>query len=484
MASDEASDGSAVGTPEAAPPPRRAGRRAITVALRVLVPLAVVAAGGLAAWYLVATGPKAVRKPPERRAMRVDVEPVAFGPHRAVVHAMGTVGPARVVGLQPRVSGEIVEVAPEFLPGGRFRSGETLLQIDKKDYDLAAERATLAVDQANLAVAQCDRVIEQRQGALARAESDLKLELGQQAVARREFEMLGEKVTEAEEELVLRQPQLRTAQAAEASARAVLAEAEVAKRSAQAAVQEAQNALARARLDLARTLIRAPFNAVVRAREVNLGATVSPTTPLATLVGTDAYWVEVSVPVDQLRWIRIPQSSGQEGSAVRVYNEAAWGPEAFRTGCVCRLASDLESEGRMARLMVTVDDPLALGPANQGKPVLLIGSYVRVEIEGEPIASAAAIGRSLLRDGTHVWVMNAEGRLEIRPVTIAFRGRDDVLVTEGVRAGERLVVTDLGAPVEGMPLRVEAAEGPAPAPKASAAPGGQAAPAAPEAPRR
>jgi len=463
------------GAPPAGRPPRSAAAVLVAVLLKVVLPLVILAAGGLAAAWLVATGPQAARKPPDRRVTLVDVEAAVLARHPAVVHVMGTVTPARVIDLQPRVSGEVMEVAPEFLPGGRFRAGETLLQIDREDYELAVERYSLAIEQAELAVRQSDLALEKRQSDVARTESSLKLELGQQAVAQREFELLGETVSETERELVLRQPQLRTAQAEQAAARAAMDEAEVARQAARTATRDARNALQRARLDLERTAIRAPFNAVVRSRHVDLGATVAPATRLATLVGTDEYWVEVSVPVDQLKWIRIPQTSAQEGAAVKVYDEAAWGAGVWRDGRVRRLTSDVEEQGRTARLLVTIRDPLALEAGNQGRPPVLIGSYVRAEIEGTPVESAAAVRRDWLHDGDRVWVMNAEDRLEFRPVTVVFRSRDLVLVAGGLRDGERIVTTDLPAPVEGMPLRAEAA-GPEPAggtPAASGAAGGK-----------
>ncbi|MBE3069502.1 MAG: HlyD family efflux transporter periplasmic adaptor subunit [Planctomycetes bacterium] len=429
--------------------------------LRVLLPLAILVGGALVAAHLIATGPEAKQRPPERRARLVEVEQVTFGPQRAIVHAMGTVGPAVSVDLHPRVGGEVVEVSKEFVPGGRFGEGGLILQIDKEDYTLAVERQRLAAEQAELAADQSDLALEQRQSAVARTEGELKLELGQQDIARREYELLGEDVGDAAEELVLRQPQFRTAQAAEQAAKTAIKEADVACKAARAAAKEAQNTLRRAELDLERTAIQAPFNALVQSRGVNLGATVSAATVLATLIGTDAYWVEVSVPVDQLPWIQVPRTTDEPGAAVRVFDEAAWGADRFRTGRVCRLAGDLEEQGRMARLLVAVEDPLALAEANRGQPALLINSYVRVEIEGTPIASAASVSRTLLRDGDHVWVMGPDDLLQIRPVTVVFRSRDAVLVTGGLKAGDRLVVTDLAAPVEGMPLRLRTDESPA-----------------------
>ena len=180
---------------------------------------------------------------------------------------------------------------------------------------------------------------------VAKAESDLQLEQGNQLVAQKEYKLLGETVSDVEKALMLRRPQLENLRAT---------------------LEAAQAKLEQARVDLARTQIKAPFNAVVQARSADVGARASESTVLATLVGTDAYWVEVSVPVSQLRWIRIPQTDGDQGALVRVYDSAAWGDGVFRQGRVVRLEADLEEQGRMARLLVRVEDPLSLQPDNTG----------------------------------------------------------------------------------------------------------------------
>jgi hypothetical protein len=105
----------------------------------------------------------------------------------------------------------------------------------------------------------------------------------------------------------------------------------------------------------------------------------------------------------------------------------------------------------MARLLVTIPDPLGLGTPN---PALLIGAYVRVEIQGERLTDVVPIAERLLRDGTSVWIMNAADELEIRTVEIAWRERDRVCVAAGISPGERIVTSDLSAPVPGMALRV------------------------------
>ena len=381
--------------------------------LRFILPLLALLIGAGIATALVTTAPKARREPAARQARLVEVLPVVREDVVAEVEAMGTVVPAREVMLQPQVSGEVLQISDELLPGGRFRKGEELLRIDPADYELA---------------------LRQRESELAQAQSNLRIEEGQQAIALREFEMLGDSTPGENNALMLREPQLQAVRASVAQAQAVLD---------------------RARLDLQRTRILVPFNAIVQSRDVNAGTRVTTASRLATLVGTDQYWLELSVPVDQLRWLTFPGGGEQTGSEVRIYNEAAWGSDRFRLGRVIRLAGDLESEGRMARVLVAVDDPLALQADHVDMPVLLLNSYVRVVIEGKTLRNVAQVDRAWLRDQDRIWIRDAEGRLRIRAVTIPFRSRDRVLISEGIATGEQLVTTDLSAPVEGMALRLE-----------------------------
>ncbi len=384
--------------------------------LRWLLPLVIVLGAAVIAMVLVATRPHARRARPAATARLVEVREVEFVARPVVVEANGTVGAAREVVLHPRVGGEVVGISERFLPGGVMAAGDTVLSIDPADYELA---------------------LQQRESALAQARAAYDIELGQQDVAREEFEMLGESIAPEDRALVLRAPQLEQAAANLESARA---------------------AVEQARLNLERTRVAAPFNALVRTRDVVEGTQVGTNTQLGTLVGSDEYWIEVVVPVDRLQWIDIPAGNGGQGSPVRIYDDAAWGDGVWREGRVLELAADVESQGRLARLIVSVPDPLALDSGGEAAPRLLIGSYVRVEIVGSELPAAAALDREMLRDGDNVWVMNSAGKLEIRPVEVAYRGRETVLVTGGVAAGEKLIETDLAAAVAGMALRAEGEE--------------------------
>ncbi len=374
-------------------------------------PVMLIGLGILAAMYLLKTSPQARPRPAKKNRAMVETMVVDQQVHQTSIEAMGVVQAARQIEMRAQVSGQVVTLGPHFLPGGHFAKGELLLQLDAKDYQLN---------------------LEQQAQAVAVAENNLAIEEGQQVVVRKEFKLLGESVTAAEKQLILRQPQLRTLKAQLAQARVQLRQAQ---------------------LNLARTSLQAPFNGIVRERGVNVGSWATTTTSLATLVGSDQYWVEVSVPEEQLPFLTFASGKGTHSSQAQIYNPAAWAENKFRQGRVLRLLPALESQGRMARVLIEVTDPLALQPENQGQPGLLIDSFVRVVIQGRDIPNAILLPREYLRGGNQVWVYGRQDQLEFRRVTVAFRSRAAVLITAGLKSGEEIVVSDISTPVEGLGLK-------------------------------
>ncbi|HUW83493.1 MAG TPA: efflux RND transporter periplasmic adaptor subunit [Phycisphaerae bacterium] len=387
-------------------------RRVLRAVAMYLLPVVVIVGGGLGAVRLYQTGPKARQRPPQARDTLVQVATVSRTNANATVHVMGTVVAAQEVVLQPRVSGEIIKLSPEFVPGGRFEAGEFVLQIDSKDYELTVEKTRSQV---------------------AQAQYEVKMEQGAQEIAQREWELLGveETATEQDRELALRKPHLIKAKAA---------------------LEAANAAVREAKLALERTTIVAPFNAIVTTESVDVGAQVTQQTQLGTLVGTDEYWVRAAVPVDQLGWIQFPDAGGEAGSTATIRQQLATDLHNEWTGRVARLMGDLEPEGRMARVLIAVQDPLRLAASGDGGLPLLIGSYVSVVIEGRQVEDVIALPRTALRDGDSVWIMNDQNKLEIHSADIVWRSRDTVWVRDGIEPGQRLVVSDLPAPVEGMGL--------------------------------
>ena len=290
-----------------------------------------------------------------------------------------------------------------------------MLRIDEADYQLS---------------------LRKQQAAVSEAQAALQEELGQQAVAKREYELLDRKLADADKALVLRQPQLASARATLESARADRDQAD---------------------LDLARTRVTAPFDGMVLSRNVDLGTRVTTSTALLTLINVDTFWVEVSVPVADLARIAIPTEDGDTGAQVEL-QQTGWDAAQKRHGRVLRLIPELDSASRTARLLIEVDDPLALRDENAGLPPIMVNDYLRVRIAGESIPDVVTLPRKLLRDGDTVWVMSADNTLEIRPVEVIHKAGEHVLIKAGIDRDDRIITVDLSTPVAGTPLRLQSAD--------------------------
>jgi RND family efflux transporter MFP subunit len=350
---------------------------------------------------LVATAPKAEKKRPPKSAALVEVKTLERSDEIIVLELTGTVTPAEEVMMRARVNGEVIAIAPSFIDGGLLKKGEEAVRIDPVDYELALATAKSALETARF---------------------NYKLELGRQDVAKREWELLKtDNATEQEKELALRIPHLAASKAALEAAEANLLNAE---------------------LDLQRTTIRAPFNAIVRSRNVNIGSQASLQDVLASLAGTDAYWVLASIPVDRLEWIEIP------GSTARILSPSG----AVREGQVIRLLADLEEKGRMARILIEVNDPLCLQPENADRKPLLIGEYVQTKISGRKLENVYSIPRNALHDNRNIWIAAEDNTLDLREIKVLWRDEQRILIRDGISDGTRLIVSDLTAPVQGMDL--------------------------------
>ena len=189
--------------------------------------------------------------------------------------------------------------------------------------------------------------------------------------------------------------------------------------------------------------------------KVDVGSNLTAQTTLATLTGTDRYWVKVSIPTDRLQWIAIPSRKGQTGSSVTIYQGNNRNKSQSRQGKVVRLMGDLDPKGRMARVLAAVDDPLNLSYDLKKRQPLFMGAFVQADIIGRKVSQVVRLARSNLHENNTVWVMTKEGTLSVRTVSILFREVESVLVNQGILAGEQLIVSNLSAPVDGMQIRAE-----------------------------
>ncbi len=389
--------------------------------LRICVALVIVGVSLAGATYLMKTAEKPKKRSPVKWVPVVRVLPLERDSYQVVIAATGTVIPARRIVMRSRVSGQVMAVHREFIEGGYLKKGAMVLQLDDADYRL---------------------VIAQKKSNVVNSQYALKVELGRQEVARREWQMLGghalskqelskqDLSKEAGTALALRGPHLEKARAD---------------------VEVARIQVRKAELDLERTRITAPFNAVVKSRSVDIGSQVSPQEQLAELVGTDSYWVRASVPVDRLDRITIPRESADPGSPVRM----RYARGQTIAGRIIRLLGDLDAASRMARLLIEVKDPLRRQANARGGLPLLIGEFVRVEILGQKLEAVITIPRAALRDGETVWMLNEDMTLRILKVMPIWRDKEAVVIQNALRDGDRIIISELSAPVAGMQLRLD-----------------------------
>lgn len=381
----------------------------------LLICLGILLVGGGVTTLIFFTEPTAQRTGATRETpMLVDVTTVRRDTVQPTIEAMGTVRPSQDIVLSPQVGGKIIRRADGFTPGGYVEEGEVLLQIDPSDYQ---------------------NTLQQRRSELQQARADLNLEMGRQDVAREDYQLLDDSVSEEDRSLVLRKPQLN---------------------SARSQVESAQAAVEQAELNLARTTIRAPFDAHILSRNVNVGSQVAPGDELGRLVGLDEYWVEATVPVSKLRRLSLPED-GTQGASVRIQNRTAWEEGASRQGHMFRVIGSVEGDTRMARVLISVPDPHAYQAENAEGPRLMIGSYVEAHMQGTPLENVVRLNRDYLRSDDTVWVME-DGELRIRDATVVFRDAQYAYIREGLNDGDQVVTTNLSTVTEGAPLRLEGSD--------------------------
>ena len=412
----------------------------------IVLSLIVLAIGAFGARTIINMKPEAVVKPQSNTSILVESQRFSRQTLPARIIGQGIVEPAQRINLTAQVSGVVSRVHPELSAGGRVKKGAKLVQLDPTDYGIAVSEA-----KARLQIAQ----------------QELSLEEGRRSAAEREWTIMHEstgsdQVSEQAKQRALRVPQR------------LIAENNL---------KIARGSLRRARVGYSRTILSAPFNAVILSETVDKGQLVGPGAPIAQLAGTDEFWVTTSVSTSDLGWIDFPTKRKRRGKrkpvqikgseAIIRYDVGAYVIE--RRGYVVRQLTQVETTGRMARVVIEIPDPLGL---KNGLKPLLLGAQVEVEIIGRPIENVVELPRALLHGEDQVWIFTPEpisggerelpiqhkgrgdllGTLEIRPVDVLRKRRDVILIREGLADQDEVVTSRIPTPVPGMRLRVQSAE--------------------------
>lgn len=404
-----------------------------------------------------------MREPPQRqvldnpgpvvRVVRVQPRDVPLS-----VAGFGTVRAKHVWTIAPEVSGAIVELSPQVRAGLHVKRGALLFQVDPRPFRLAVERIqarliqhekeiavlqqqrknhleTLQLAGSNLSIAEEDLWRDEelvRRGTISPRERDRSQQVRNEALRT---------VQSVDNLLALNGPRIEQAKAAVEVARAELQEAE---------------------LQLGKTRLLAPADGQFVQTTLDLGEFVSAGREVATLHGTDAVEIPIAVPMEELRWLPAlspdrfsPATGSNPASADRLPAATVRWQGGARDyvwhGRVVRWEAGLDSQTRTLTLVVEVPDPWdSFRPGEH--PALQPGMFCRVDISAGSQPNAVVIPRTALHDNDTVLLVSA-GRLERRPVKVLRFLRDQAILSAGLQAGERLVVSPLSAPVVGMKLR-------------------------------
>ena len=378
----------------------------------ITLPLAIVLGSLLVVVVLVGSRPPVENNPPVVPPPLVRVTTAKLDTLQLTVRSQGAVVPRTESALSAETDGQIVHVSPSFVPGGFFERDELLVRLDPRDAELAVTRA--AADTARFATA-------------------LQIEEEEASLARDEWRQLG---SGAPMPLVLREPQV-------AQARANL-EASIA-------------ALKQAKLNLERTEIRAPYAGRIRKKNVDVGQFARRGDPLATIYAINYAEVRLPVPDEQLAYFDIPMQFRGEtalatGPAVVISAEFA-GREHRWNGRVVRMEGEIDPLSRMVYAVARVQNPYGRG-GNPDRPPLGIGMFIEAEIQGHRYEDLVVLPRTAMHGENRVAIVDEENRLRFRMVEVLRTESERILVRSGIAAGERVCLSALETPVEGMEVRV------------------------------
>ena len=354
----------------------------------------ILGAAGLAAGMMY-LNPEPPEKDLETLDLLVDVLQLESSSANFKILSQGTVQPRTKTLLSAEVSGSIVSISPKFIAGGVFAKGEVLMRIDPSNYSVAVDKTEALVKQ-------------------------------------RQIEFDGAK-------------KLRS--------QGYRAESEFA--SAATALASAQAELVSARRNLERTYIRVPYEGMVLSKEADIGQFVNPGTRLGITFATDLAEIRLPLTDQDLAFVNLPgaadisQTGSADGprvrlSAVQKGQLTEWDAQIVRTEGV------VDEKSRVTYAVARVVDPYQLHGDGISLP---IGTFVAAKIDGATVADVIRVPRSALRGSDQLIFVDDDNKVQIRSVYVVRADAQYAYVGSGASAGERITLTAIETPTNGMIVR-------------------------------
>ena len=376
--------------------------------LKVLLPIVFLLVAVGASFVMIQSRPEAMQKPVPPPALLVSVATAQRQPVVFVVRSQGSVSPRTQTVLISEVSGQIVETSPAFVAGGVFNRGDVLVRIDPRNYRTAVKRA---------------------QAGVAKAQTEVAKESALAGYAYNDWKRMRKSAEEQASDLQLRKPQLQQA----------LAESDAREADLEMALE-----------DLERTVIRAPYNGMVREKIADVGQYVSTGAQLARTFAVDR--AEVRLPLTQQDLQFLDLSSLNSGARLPVTLTADIGGQLFSWDAeIVRSEGVFDARSRVLFVVAQVEDPYDL--AGAGREPLRIGTFVTARIVGKAGGDLFAIPRYALSRGRTLWLVDEESRIYPREVNVVRSDEKFAYIDQGLVDGDRYATTPIDQPLPGMKVR-------------------------------
>jgi membrane fusion protein, multidrug efflux system len=343
-----------------------------------------------------ATGQKA-GGPPQRPPASVTIAAAVTQDVPLYLDEVGRCVAREAVSVQPQVSGRITAI--HFTDGADLRKGDLLFTIDQRPFEaqLHSAEATLAQQRAALDLAKLQ--FERAAGLI-----------GTKAIAQSDYDTRKNAVDVAA-----------------------------------AQVRQSEAAIETARLNLEYTSIRSPINGRAGHRLVDIGNVVGAnTTPLLSIQRVDPIYSDFTVTENDLSQVRGHMTRGGLKVEVRLPDQ----PNKPVMGDLTFLDNAVQDTTGTVLLRATVPN------ANHR---LWPGQFVRVRLilntlPGAVLVPAAAPQMSA--KGSFIYVVKEDATAELRPVKVGQRQGDFLVIEQGIKAGERVIVSGQLTVMPGSKVRV------------------------------
>ena len=333
-----------------------------SIMMKLLLPIGILLVAFVATLFVARTEPNEVEEDVEQ-PRRVEVMRAELVEVRARVASQGFLEARTISRLSSEVSGKVIVTSEDFYPGNLVREGDLLVEIDPSNYETVLKRAAAQLARNEVVLAEERARVEQ---------------------ARIDWERSGN--TEASA-LTLRQPQLFEAEANVAAARAELAEAE---------------------RNVERTRIYAPFDALVRTRQVAKGQFLPVGGLVGELLAIDFAEVRLPIVSKDLPFVSLPSPMPGIGDYPKVWITAQDGGDPVkRQAEVIRTENVIDRDSRVLFAVARLKDPYAWLYGGGHEPIR-IGSFVTAELESVPIEAVFKVPTSAIRGVDEGAVINEE----------------------------------------------------------------------------